>query len=121
MHSPFEPEVMVSYQGDHYMGVNGVKYLITPLVEDMDQSGRIFQQTRAQSKPTLGNPNSSKGPKQPSQSDIPTALPMSTSPGTIPEVSSKRVNDALYHMLITRIYVDNPYVVFISKPGRTSL
>ena len=88
IHSPFEPKVMVNYQGDHYMGVNGVKYLITPLFEDMDPTGRIFH-TKADSEPSAGNPSSSKGPKHPSQSDIPTAPPISSMPGMTPEVSSK--------------------------------
>ena len=92
------------------MGVNGVKYLITPLFEDMDPTGRIFH-TKADSKPSAGNPSSSKGLEHPSQSDIPTAPPMSSMPGMTPEVSSKPVDDALYHMVVTRIYVDNPYVV----------
>ena len=71
IHLPFEPEIMVNYQGDHYMGVNGVKYLIKPLFEDMDPTGRIFH-TRADSEPSAGNPSSSKGLEHPSQGDIPT-------------------------------------------------
>ena len=61
--TPFEPDIMVNFQGDQYMGKNGAKYLLTPHFEDMDSTRRIFH-TRADSEPPLAKPGADAEPKK---------------------------------------------------------
>ena len=99
--------MVVNFQGDQYMGMNGTKYLLTPHYEEMDFTRRILH-TKADLGPTLGNPGADPGTGKQSQSKEPSAPSM---PGKEPQVRSKLVDMALYHMAVTRIYVDNPYIV----------
>ena len=47
---------MANYQGDQYMGIDGTRYFISPLYEDMDPIGRV-RQARAQTERIIGNAN----------------------------------------------------------------
>ena len=69
----------------------------------LDPTRRIFH-TKADLKPTLGKPSADAGPRKQSQSEEPSAPPIS---GTKREVSSKPTDTVLCHMVVTRIYVDN--------------
>ena len=73
----------------------------------MDFTRRLFH-TKADLEPTLGNPGADARTGKQSQSKEPSAPPM---PGKEPEVSSKPVDTALYHMAVIRTDVDNPYIV----------
>ena len=58
--TPFELEVMANYQGDHYMGVNGTKYLIMPMFDDMDPTRKVHH-IRVQIELIMGNFNMGHG------------------------------------------------------------
>ena len=40
---PFDPKVMVNFQGDQYISVNGTRYLIMPMFDDMDNKRKVHQ------------------------------------------------------------------------------
>ena len=73
--TPFEPVVMVNYQGDQYMDANGTRYFLMPLFNDMDPIGQVHQ-VRAQTKPLPGDWNVRWGQQTQGKSHVPSAPPM---------------------------------------------
>ena len=101
--TPFEPVVMANYQGDQYMGKDGTRYFISPLYEDMEPTGRV-RQARAQMEPIFGKANVSwdrntqgGGPSSPARQRT-----EQRDAGKNPEVSSKNLDTALFHMPVKR-------------------
>ena len=76
--TPTEAEVWVRSQGDQYMSIMGIWYLLTLEYENMDMHGKLHVQPHVCtfSKPMYGMPSWSMGVDSPSKEKAPSAPPM---------------------------------------------
>ena len=90
------------------MRLDGIRYFITPLFENMDPTGRVRQ--RGGRKWNLYQER--WGQQTQDKSQAPIAPPMSEmrNIGNNHKVNPQFQKVALYHMLVTRIYCDHQYV-----------
>ena len=74
---PTEAEVWVQAQGDQYMSIMGIRYLVTPKYENMDADGRLhtLPHIRTFSEPMHGVPVWSAGWYSPNAAGAPSAPP----------------------------------------------
>ena len=76
--TPTETEVWVRSQGDQYMSIMGIRYLLTLEYENMDAQGKLHVQPHVCtfSEPMYGMPSWSMGVDSPSGEKAPSAPPM---------------------------------------------
>lgn len=88
--TPLEEHVWVNYQGDRYVILGSIEYLLTPFVEQMDKFGRLngrlkqTDQQKAHMEPSTAVPN--MVPQRPilSGTSIPDELRMPEEMGFMP-------------------------------------
>lgn len=129
--SPLESEVWVTFQGDRYMSLGGIEYMLSLAFDSMDRYDVIHPRRMDQgvrTEPLRSQQKEKQGSQRPMQSGsaVPAAqqdkakAPMKDAtapqmPGAKPahteEVSSDNHDTVLYSFKVSRIHVDNPYVV----------
>ena len=123
--SPLKFKVWVTFQGDRYMSLGGIEYMLSPSFERMDRYGWVLstrQDPRTGTKPTRDHPSNPQGSQRPLQSGgavpiVPPEMPRAPQPevlaplmpGATPahmeEVKSEDPDIVLYSFRVTCVFL----------------
>ena len=131
--TPTEAEVWVRSQGDQYMSIMGICYLLTLEYENMDMHGKLHVQPHVCtfSKPMYGMPSWSMGVDSPSREKAPSAPPMTGTEWTkhneaekeevsfsFPPATPDRKEIELYKLYVRKVKNDSEFVALYVSLSR---